>query len=70
MILKISSCASHVNLVDSCARAVTLEEAEKSSNQETVLGNRGHLNRNQSLHGFLLYGLDIKCEEMLVLYSK
>ena len=26
--------------------------------------------RNQPLHGFLLNGLDIKCEEMLVLYSK
>ena len=44
MILKKkSSCASNVNLVDSCAKAVTLEEAEKSPNQETVLGNRGHL---------------------------
>ena len=43
MILKISSCASNVNLVDSCARAVTMEEAKKSPNQETVLGNRGHL---------------------------
>ena len=26
--------------------------------------------RSQSLHGFLLNGLDIKFEEMLVLYSK
>ena len=43
MILKISSCASNVNLVDSCARAVTMEEAKKSPNQETVLGNRGPL---------------------------